>query len=73
MNNTSPTASPSWVDPLVNTQLQIDRNNSTTDYIGSNGLYGTLKFVPLYNTSDYTGTFSIIYNGDTIRTTLSKA
>ena len=71
--NTSPWSSPSWIDPGTYTQLQIDRNNSSTDYKWSNGLYGTVKFTPLYNTSTYTGTFSMIYNGDTVRTSLSKA
>lgn len=50
--------------------MQIDRNNGATAYAGSNGLYGTLKFVPLYNVTN--GSVSMVYiPGDTTKTTLS--
>lgn len=67
---TSPTGTPSWIAWSNHTLLQIDRNNWATAYVGSNGLYGTIKFVPLYNASN--GSFSIIYvPWDTTKTTLS--
>ncbi len=67
---TSPTATPSWIAWSNHTLLQIDRNNGATAYVGTNGLYGTLKFVPLYNTSN--GSVSMVYiPGDTTKTTLS--
>lgn len=72
MMNTSPTASPSWMDPGVNSILQIDRYNSATNYMWSNGLYGTVLFTPKYSQNSYTWRLNIIYNGDTIRTSLSK-
>ncbi|HCY21380.1 TPA: hypothetical protein DIC40_06085 [Patescibacteria group bacterium] len=45
--------SPSWKAGSNKTILQIDRKNNLTDYNGSNGLYGTIVFSPLYNVSTY--------------------
>jgi len=67
---TNPSLSPTWVGTGT-TILQIDRYNPSSDYIWSNWLYGTLKFVPVYNATDYTWTFAMIYNGDTVKTSLS--
>ena len=67
-NWTSPTWTPSWIDPQK-TFLQIDRNNWATNYVWSNGLYWTINFVPLYSASS--AILGIIYNWDTIKTSLS--
>ena len=69
-NWTSPTGTPSWIDGSK-TILQIDRNNGSVGYLGSAGLYWTIKFVPVFAQNTYLWNFSIIYDGDTIKTTLS--
>ena len=69
LNYTNPTLSPSWID-LNTTILHIDRYNNGSNFVG-NWLYGTLLLSPTYSPIDYTGTVSIVYNGDTVRTTLS--
>ncbi|MDD3262873.1 MAG: hypothetical protein PHR61_03420 [Candidatus Absconditabacteria bacterium] len=67
---TSPDQTPSWVVGSNYTRIQMDRNNGATPSFSSNGLYGLLKFTPLYNIS--TGVVSIVYAfGDTTMTTLS--
>ena len=69
-NWTSPTQSPSWIDE-DKTILQLDRNNWTVWYDGSWWLYWTIKFIPNYNQNFYTWVFAIIYDGSTIKTSLS--
>ncbi len=66
-------SSPSWKTGSNKTILQIDRKNNTTDYNWSNGLYGTVRFIPLYNTISYEWSFGMEYNSwsDTTETTLS--
>ncbi|MCF7834684.1 hypothetical protein K9M48_01325 [Candidatus Gracilibacteria bacterium] len=70
----SSAASPSRKDPSK-IILQIDRSNSTTDYNGSNGLYGVIKFIPVYNPSTFYGSFGMEYTPGayTTETTLSFA
>ncbi|AHB41525.1 hypothetical protein P148_SR1C00001G0735 [candidate division SR1 bacterium RAAC1_SR1_1] len=65
--------SPSWKAGSNKTILQIDRKNNLTDYNGSNGLYGTIVFSPLYNVSTYQGSFGMEYisGSSTTETTLS--
>jgi len=70
MMYTNPSLSPTWIDTGA-TILQIDRYNPSSDYIWTNGLYGTLQFVPLYSSNTYTWKFNILYNGDTVKTSLS--
>lgn len=65
----NPTVYPTWIDPSK-TILQIDRYNPWSNFVGT-GLYGVLKFVPKHSPTPYTGNFSIVYNGDTIRSSLS--
>jgi len=65
----NPTVYPTWVDP-AKTILQIDRYNTSTNFVGIKE-YGTIKFTPNYFPTTYTGTFSVIYNGDTVMTSLS--
>ena len=67
--------SPSWKLWTNKTILQIDRKNNLTDYNWSNGLYGTVRFVPLYNSTTYQWSFGMEYNpwSDTTETTLSAA
>jgi hypothetical protein len=66
-------SSPSWKVGSNKTILQIDRKNNTTDYNWSNGLYGTVEFIPLYNSITYQGSFGMEYTpwSDTTETTLS--
>lgn len=70
MMYTNPSLSPTWINTGA-TILQIDRYNPSSDYLWTNGLYGTLAFIPLYNSNTYTWTFAMIYNGDTVKTSLS--
>ncbi|EKD24979.1 MAG: hypothetical protein ACD_80C00142G0021 [uncultured bacterium (gcode 4)] len=70
MDYVNPSLVPLWEDPGVNTILHTDRINNMTPFLGV-WRYGTLKFNPKYSASDYTGTVSIIYNGDTLTTSLS--
>lgn len=67
--------SPSWKVGSNKTILQIDRKNNLTDYNWSNGLYGTVEFIPVYDTSTYQGSFGMEYISgyDTTETTLSAA
>lgn len=67
--------SPSWKAGSNYTILQIDRKNNLTDYQWINGLYGTVYFIPLFNSSLYDWSFSMEYNpwSDTTETTLSAA
>ena len=68
---TNPLMSPIWIAGSNKTILWIDRYKGTA-FLGNN-LYGTLLFTPVFNPNEYTGTFAIIYNGDTIMTSLSYA
>ena len=69
---TNPLMSPIWIAGSNKTILWIDRYKSWTPFKGD-GIYGTLLFTPVFNPNEYTGTFAIIYNGDTIMTSLSYA
>lgn len=69
MTYSNPSVYPTWID-TNKTILHIDRYNPGTNFVG-NGIYGALKFTPKYSPSVYTGNFFIVYNGDTIRTSLS--
>ncbi|MCF7835360.1 hypothetical protein K9M48_04960 [Candidatus Gracilibacteria bacterium] len=71
--NRSSDGSPSWGGGGT-TILQVDRTNTSTDYNGSNGLYGTIKFAPLYNVSTFNGSFGMEYVSGlvTTETTLSR-
>ncbi len=69
-SRTSPTGTPFWVDEEYNL-IQMDRNNWSIGYRGTSGLYGTLFFVPRYSQNPYNGSFGIVYDGDTIKSTLS--
>ena len=66
---TNPLMSPIWITGSNNTILWIDRYRGTP--FNGDDTYGTLLFTPKFNPNEYTGTFAIIYNGDTIRTSLS--
>gem|GEM_PF-1215506 len=66
----NPSVYPVWLD-TNKTILQIDRYNPGSNFIGTDRLYGTLKLIPKFSSIEYTGTISIIYNGDTVRTSLS--
>ncbi len=66
----NPSVYPTWLD-ANKTILQIDRYNPGSNFVGTNRLYGTLKLLPKYSPTPYTGTISIIYNGDTVKTSLS--
>ena len=72
LNYTNSSLFPKWIDTGAKTILHIDRYNNTIPFT-TVWRYGTLYFIPKYDPSDYTGTFSVIYNGDTVTTTLSKA
>jgi hypothetical protein len=65
----NPLVFPTWIDSSK-TILQVDRYNPGSNFVWT-GLYGILKFTPKYSPSAYTGNFVIVYNGDTIRTSLS--
>lgn len=65
----NPTVYPTWLD-TNKTILQIDRYNPGSNFVGT-GLYGVLKFTPKYSPTAYTGNFTIVYNGDTVKTSLS--
>ncbi len=69
---TNPTMSPTWIAGSNHTILWIDRINGGTAFKGT-WLYGTLFFVPVYSPSTYTWFFSFVYDGDTIKTSLSYA
>lgn len=66
----NPTVYPTWIDSNK-TILHIDRYNLGSNFVGT-GVYGTLKFTPTYSPIMYTGNFVIVYNGDTVRTSLSQ-
>jgi len=67
---TSPTGTPSWIGWSNYTLLQIDRNNWASTSNWASLLYGTLKFVPNYNSTS--GSVSMVYiPGDTTKTSLS--
>ncbi|EKD24978.1 MAG: hypothetical protein ACD_80C00142G0020 [uncultured bacterium (gcode 4)] len=68
---TNPSILPQWID-IGKTILHIDRYRNGASFVGD-WRYGTVYFSPKYSPSDYTGTFAIIYNGDTLSTSLSKA
>lgn len=71
-------SSPSWKPWSNFSILQIDRKNNLTDYNWLSGLYGTIKFVPIYSPSNYSVVFGMEYNWEiwtsnsTIETTLSS-
>lgn len=63
-----------------NTILKIDRSNTVVAYSSDGGLYWTLNFIPLYNSSPFSWSFGMEFNPDldwcsstaTIETTLSN-
>ena len=71
-------SSPSWKSGSNYTILQIDRVNVSTDYNGTNWLFWTIKFVPIFSVSDYDIQFWMDYlplttwSESTIETTLGK-
>lgn len=66
----NPSIYPAWLD-TNRTILQIDRYNPGSNFVGTDRLYGTLKLLPKHAPTAYTWIVSMIYNGDTIRTSLS--
>ena len=66
----NPSVYPTWLD-ANKTILQIDRYNPGSNFVGTDRLYGTLKLLPRYAQTPYTWIVSMIYNGDTIKTSLS--